>query len=177
MYEQFYRSVSSPIRLNHRHHCLIILTHHPSTTTTPPIHPIVLSGRRQNKIAAVAKYGYWANPNLPTWKAVNQILLHMPLPQFLNLYKCNQTAFHNLCTQQTPPAGIEQLLWNGLKFCIEKPLPHPILKKTFKRLQADIRLKYFWKQQDEPDIGYYNKKLYIKSDFEAGESSPALKRL
>ena len=35
-------------------------------------------------------------------------------------------------------------------------------------------MKYFWKQQDEPDIGDYNRKLYIKSDFEAGEASPAI---
>lgn len=99
----------------------------------------------------------------------------MPLHQFYNLYKTSQPTFHNLCTFKTPPAGIDQLLWNGLKFCIEKPLPKPRLQDTFDRLTADIRLKYFWlKQATTPDLGDYNKKLYIKSTFKAKAACPAI---
>ena len=86
----------------------------------------------------------------------------MPLNKFFNLYKSNQTAFHNLCVHKTPPAGTAQLLWNGLKYCIEKPLPKPNLQKTFERLRADVRLKYFWRQRGEYDDGEYIKKLYVK---------------
>ena len=151
---------------------------HPShsipTPTKPSTHPTVLSGRKQNKLAALATHGFWANPNLPTWKAVQTVLLSMPLPQFFNLHKNNQIAFHNLCTALSPPTGTDQLLWNGLKYCIEKPLPKPNLKKTFERLRADIRLKYFWKQLGEPDTGEHCRKLYIKSSFEAGKASPPI---
>ena len=98
----------------------------------------------------------------------------MPLNKFFNLYKSNQTAFHNLCVHKTPPAGTAQLLWNGLKYCIEKPLPKPNLQKTFERLRADVRLKYFWRQRGEYDDGEYIKKLYVKSTFQAKEASPEI---
>ena len=66
--------------------------------------------------------------------------------QFFNLYKSQHTAFHNLCTTKQPPKGIDLLLWNGLKFCIEKPLPKPNIDRTIQRLTADTRLKWFWHQ-------------------------------
>ena len=43
------------------------------------------------------------------------------------------------------------------------------------RLTADIRLKYFWSIQDGGyDDGAYNKKLYIKSTWQAPEAIPAI---
>ena len=98
----------------------------------------------------------------------------MPLPKFFNLYKNNQTAFHNLCVHRTPPAGIDQLLWNGLKYCIEKPLPKPNITKTLERLRDDIRLKYFWYKLGAYDDGDYVTKLRVKSTFKAKEASPEI---
>lgn len=102
----------------------------------------------------------------------------MPVQQFLNIFKRNQTAFHNLCTTLSPPEGIEQLLWNGLKFCIEKPLPKPPLERTMERLTYDIRLKYFRKNDlDDDDNDAYNPKLYLKnSGWTPPKASPAIEK-
>ena len=94
---------------------------------------------------------------------------------FYNLHKSQHTAYHDLCTLKTPPTGTDQLLWNGLKFCIEKPLPKPQIDKTIKRLTDDIRMKYFWLQHGGVDDGGdFNKKLWKKSDFTPGEAAPEI---
>ena len=86
----------------------------------------------------------------------------MPLNQFLSLFKRNQTAFHNLCQHSKPPAGIERLLWLGLKFCIQKPVPKPDITKSFERFRRSVRIIDAFK--DEFDTGDYNPKIYIPND-------------
>jgi len=98
----------------------------------------------------------------------------MLLPKFYTLHQRNHTACHNLCTQLTPPPGIEELLWNGLKFCLEQPLPKPRLFETMQRLSKDIRLKYYWRNAPTEDEDDYNPKLYINSDWEPPAASPLL---
>ena len=108
------------------------------------------------------------------WAGTQQVLLHTPMGKFYNLFKSKQTAFHNLCTIKQPPPGTDQLLWNGLKFCIEQPLPKPNLDQTFERLTEDIRRKYFWIKHDSACDREYNRKLYKKSGWTADEASPEL---
>ena len=101
----------------------------------------------------------------------------MTLSRLFNLYKPTQTAYHNLCTTQTPPPETSQLLWNGLKFCIEQALPKPLLDTTFDRIENDIRLRYFWATKGTTPCNVeedYNPKLYIKSGWTPEEASPEL---
>jgi hypothetical protein len=68
-----------------------------------------------------------------------------------------------------------KLLWNGLKFCIEKPIPKPNLEKTFQCFKNDIRLCHFWSTRAMSDnLDNYNPKLYIKSNWTPDEASPEL---
>ena len=99
----------------------------------------------------------------------------MPLSQFFTLRQKAQTAFHNLCTELTPPKGIDTLLWNGLKFCLERPIPKPSLDTTLKRLTTDIRTKYFWRNQSLNDDDY-NPKLYIKSGWDPPKAHPTIEQ-
>ena len=95
--------------------------------------------------------------------------------QFFNLHKSQSTGFHNLCTTTDPPPGTDQLLRNGLTFCIEKPLPKPHLDRTFERLTEDIRRKVFWhKRGGDFDDEDFEKKLWIKSGFQAEEATPEI---
>ena len=97
----------------------------------------------------------------------------MPITQFYTLAKRLQTAYHNLCTEKQPPDGTARLLWHGLKFCVQKPLPKPQLDHTFDRLTLDIRRKYFWRDK-APNDEDYNPKLYIPSDWEPPEATPEI---
>lgn len=91
----------------------------------------------------------------------------MSKTQILNLYRLAQTTYHSLCTHTQPPPGVEHLLWNGLKYCIESPLPKPNLSYTMEKLTQQIRLKYFWsKQQPNDTEDEYNPKLHIPSSWE-----------
>ena len=99
----------------------------------------------------------------------------MPLSQFFMLHRANHTACHNLCTVKTPPPGTEELLWNGLKFCIEKPLPKPHFQTTMARLRKEIRLKHFWSKRPTAEpTDEYNPKLYIKSLWDPPPASEPL---
>ena len=79
----------------------------------------------------------------------------------------------SIITEKTPPPGIDSLLWNGLKYCIERPIPTPKLDTTLHRLTNDIRLKYFWRHHPTDDQDY-NPKLYIKSDWNPPQASAAI---
>ena len=85
----------------------------------------------------------------------------MPLSQFLNLFKRNQTAFHNLCQRSKPPAGIERLLWLGLKFCIQKPVPKPDITKSFERFRRSVRITDVFKDELGGD---YNPKIFLPNE-------------
>ena len=113
------------------------------------------------------RYKLWHNPTLPPWQHASLTLLKMPLTQFFMLHRQSHTAYHNLCTIIPPPPGTGDLLWNGLKFCIEPPLPKPKLHTTLARLTKDIRLKcHFPQDPNSPDCPEYNPKLYIRSTWD-----------
>ena len=107
---------------------------------------------------------------LPPWQRALTVLQHMPLSQFFQLRQKSQTAYHNLCTVKTPPHGTDSLLWHGLKFCLETPLPKPSINTTTERLANDIHLKYFWRHQ-LADNQSYNPKLYVKSTWQPPKAS------
>lgn len=124
----------------------------------------------------IQKFGHFCNPNLPLWLRVNLTMKQMPVSSLMNNYKKRQTAYHNLCQHLTPPPGTSSLLWLGLKFCIEKPLPKPKLSTHIERLTYDIRVRHTFASQKlelEPDPDdhpfptdsdtEYDPKLYIKS--------------
>ena len=110
----------------------------------------------------------------------------MPIHCFLNLFKRNQIAYHNLCTHLTPPPHTDQLLWLGLKFCIQRPLPKPAFDEYFERLIRDVRLthihgpkhcanKITLSNGKTIDISEhsFNPKLYIKTaNYEPKEAPP-----
>ena len=98
----------------------------------------------------------------------------MPLPQFYSLNKHSNKGFHNLCTTIPPPPGTSDLLWNGLKFCLQKALPKPQLDTTFTRRTQDIRRQAYWSSTPVDPDESYNPKLYIKSHWEPPEAPPAL---
>ena len=98
----------------------------------------------------------------------------MPLPQFYSLNKQNNAGFHNLCTHTPPPPGTADLLWHGLKFCLQPALPKPTLDNTIARLTQDIRRQAFWTTNPGDADDSYNPKLYIKSQWEPPQAPPLL---
>ena len=98
----------------------------------------------------------------------------MPITQFHKLSTHHQTAYHNLCTSKDPPPGVDKLLWNGLKFCLQKPLPKPNIDSTCLRLTEDVRRKHYWSTHGDGDNSDYNPKLYIRSQWTAPEAPAPL---
>lgn len=101
----------------------------------------------------------------------------MPLHTLFTLHRRSRTTFHNLCTLKTPPSGTDQLLWHGLKFCIEPALPKPNFEDTFSRLGNDIRLQY-WLETHGGGGGDedYNPKLYIKSEYSPSDTTDEIEQ-
>ena len=111
------------------------------------------------------RYGFWCNPSLPLWLRINSTLQAMPLHTVLNHYKLKQTAFHNLCTFLQPPPDTHKLLWLGLKFCIEKPLPKPVLATYIERLTYDIRVKAAMAaNEDSIVINQSGQRIFLEGD-------------
>jgi hypothetical protein len=63
----------------------------------------------------------------------------------------NNMAFHNLCTEATPPPGIASLLGLGLKYCIESPRPNQGIDKSIQRFQRSVRLHFHFSSQEDSD--------------------------
>lgn len=136
------------------------------------------------------QYGFWCDPSLPRWLRITQTLMNMPMHKVLNHYKLKQTAFHNLCTLLQPPANTHQLLWLGLKFCIEKPLPKPVLATYIERLTYDIRVKVAMATNEDSIVinqagqrlflegdTNYDPKLYLPSkDYIPDEANPTIEK-
>jgi hypothetical protein len=130
------------------------------------------------------QFGHWCNPNLPLWQRVNLTLKNTPVIKLINNYKRRQTAFHNLCETLKPPPGTDQLLWLGLKFCIQPSLPKPTLDTYMDRLTYDIRTKYVMAGTElernqanghsfpTDDKSEYNPKLYLPSTNFTPEPAP-----
>ena len=115
-------------------------------------------------------------PQSPVGTAIANVLRSTPLHKFYNLYKSHQTAYHDLCTSKKPPDDTGQLLWNGLKFCVEKPIPKPNVRDTCQRLKRDIRLKYFWSKLGVRDSGSFCSKLYKPSGFTPPKANPTIEK-
>ncbi|MGL5935090.1 MAG: hypothetical protein ACRCZI_05660, partial [Cetobacterium sp.] len=118
-----------------------------------------------NRVKALRTYKFWCNPYLPIWKATSIIFCGMLTKKLFQMHENRRTSFHNLCEEKRPPEGVDKLLGNGLKFCIEKPLPKPNIEQTMGRLRNDIRRKVYWSKHPpmEDTTDTYNKKLYIPS--------------
>ena len=135
----------------------------------PSKHPLVILKRKQNKANSLRHYGFWANPNHPLWLQCSTVIRQMTVHQFLQLFQRSSTAYHNLCTQLTPPLGTERLLWLGLKFCIQRPIPKPNIEAYIERLTYDIRTKYMFAGADD---GTYDPKLYLPSQEFSPKKTP-----
>jgi hypothetical protein len=112
----------------------------------------------------------------------------MPLHHTFQQYRLKHTAFHNLCTTLQPPSQTHKLLWLGLKFCIERPLPKPKLDTYMERLTYNIRVKAMMASPTTSIVTNpngqtihldgdteYDPKLYIPAiDFTPRETSPAI---
>jgi hypothetical protein len=157
-----------------RRYAKFLHTHNAIDTPTAHPHPLVSQQRTQSKHNSIRKHGFWCNPRLPLWAGVTLVLSKMPIAQFHKLSTHHQTAYHNLCTSKDPPPGVDKLLWNGLKFCLQKPLPKPNIDSTCLRLTEDVRRKHFWSTHGDGDNSDYNPKLYIRSQWTAPEAPPPL---
>ena len=110
-------------------------------------------------------YGFVPNPSLPPWENYNIHLGKSLVSKYFN--RITNTGFHNLCTKTTPPPNVGELLGLGLKFCIQKrSVDKDTTSHTMSRLRRDVRLKFLYAGEDDPDFEddyIKNKKLYIKS--------------
>jgi hypothetical protein len=113
------------------------------------------------------RFGFVSNPHLPHWLQVVMALQSMTLAQANNLSRQHQKAYHNLCATLKPPIGIDKLLWHGLKFVVEQPLPKPKLDNYVQRLTYDIRVRNFIQNLQLEEDSEYDPKLYLPStDFD-----------
>jgi hypothetical protein len=120
-----------------------------------------------NELCIHSQFGYTCDPNKPLWLNIQETLLKMPLPQLFKQYRLKQSAFHNLCTTLQPPPGTHKLLWLGLKFCIEKPLPKPSLTTYMERLTYDVRIKASMAaSEDSIVINQSGQRIFLEGDTE-----------
>ena len=114
-------------------------------------------------------YGFIADPEKDIWQNVNIRLGNLTMTDYFN--KILQSSYHNLCTYLTPPPGLGSLLGLGLKCCIKYNTPlHDSLTNAIERMKRDVRLKYLF--AGEKNNNYFNKKLYIKSDWDPPKQTP-----
>ena len=139
------------------------ILHPPKTTTT--ISPLVRSRRAMTKKRLLQQYGFFCNPNLPLWLRAITVLRHMPLKRFLGLYKEDQTAYHNLCQQITPPPNVDNYSGSDLNSAFKKqsqnPTLTPLLADSISRLTRDTRICF---QFGGSADGEYDSKLYLKNE-------------
>ena len=113
-------------------------------------------------------YGLIADPELDIWKNISIRLRNITTTEYFN--KLTRSSYHNLCTYLTPPPGLGALLGLGLTLCIKyKTPPKEPLMNEMERMKRDIRLKYLF--AGETNINDFNKKLYIKSDWDPTQAN------
>jgi hypothetical protein len=92
----------------------------------------------------------------------------------------NNMAYHNLCSNASPPPGIASLLGLGLKFCIESPRPNQRIGNSIRRFQRTVRLHFHFSNEEkenkeannsptqstEDDTVTYIPSLYIPSTWD-----------
>ena len=108
-------------------------------------------------------YGFTADPEKEIWQNINIRLGNLTTTEYFN--KILQSSYHNLCTYLTPQPRLGLLLGLGLKFCIKYNTPPKyLLTNAMERMKRDVRLKYLF--AGKTNNSDFNKKLYIKSDWE-----------
>jgi hypothetical protein len=79
--------------------------------------------------------------------------------------KQKNLAFHNL-ENINLPAGTNELLGLGLKFCVQRPTPKPEFKDTYSRLTRSVRIRQHTLDMIENETkGDYIPSLYINSSW------------
>ena len=94
-------------------------------------------------------YGFVADPSLPTWQNVQNVLLDMH--PFHYFHRPQNKAVHILLSKSDKkklPLGTIALLCLGLNFCIKKSLPTNNIDRTIKRLRKDIRREFIFAGSD-----------------------------
>ena len=92
----------------------------------------LLSIEKDCKIA----FGYAANPDLPLWNNTENALYHQSPEEYFS--RPNKMAYHDLCTNRRPPAGIGSTLGLGLKFCVQTDQQPKSFSKSFERFTNDV---------------------------------------
>ena len=143
------------------------------------LHPLDIEENRAQSLSTklkrnfekklIAEFGFIASTTIPVWENAKITLSKMQCKEYYR--HCNELAYHNLCSDNSnPPNNIGKLLGLGLKFCIqERRPPGDSIDHGIARLQRDVRLKYFFAEEDEftkDDDDQFDGKLYIKSKWQ-----------
>ena len=114
------------------------------------------------KKQCITQFGYFCDPNEPTWEQAKEQIAQTTQFQYFNQIKNNK--YHNLCTYKKPPKNIEKLLGLGLKFCIQTKLPNQ--EMDFLRFTSDVRKRFlFAGDNNHDDREECPKRLIIKSEW------------
>jgi hypothetical protein len=92
-------------------------------------------------------YGFHANPLEPKWKNKISALTSMDT-SLLGGKQPDNLIFHNL-DGTSLPAGANELLGLGLKFCVQRPNPKTEIRDTISKLTRSIRSKQHTLNQPE----------------------------
>ena len=113
-----------------------------------------------NESSIKMSYGYVADPSLPKWKNITNVIGQLSTFAYFN--RPSNMTFHNLCEIKQPKINnIGVTLGLGLKFCVQQKFPKRSLEESFTRFTDDIRRKYFFASSD--DGTFVMTKLYVKS--------------
>ena len=98
------------------------------------------------KKACMNNYGHVADPNLPTWKNIENALCLQTPDEYFN--RPARMAYHNLCTKLPSPKGIGTTLGLGLKFCVQSDRAPHSLTKSFERFEKDSHINTLCANRD-----------------------------
>ena len=146
-----------------------IFHHTPTSITRHTIHCATASTNNYCN----RHFGFTANPNLTHWENCKTVLKHMTHENNTAPTIKNMT-FHNLCTKNQPPLGTKHLLGLGHKFIPQREIPKPILQKTLLNFHRDVRLKFTFAGEIPTPMSKNDKKIYIKSDWDAPRGNDEL---
>ena len=113
--------------------------------------------------------GFLVDPSIPMELEVRRIIGEMTVAEFESRFI--KMACHILCTQPNPMPRVKALLGLGLNFCVRKPRNDMNIEETMTRMRKDVRRMYFFADRGEDELGEYNPKIYIRSDWDAPVAS------
>ena len=114
-----------------------------------------------------SSFGFIASPNLTVWENAKKQLGEINTVKCFN--KVHKLAYHNLCQNYKPPSGLKSLLGLSLNFSLKST--RPMVNKihlAFKRMQRDIRLKYYFVDEIQPEFKH---SPYITSNWDPPQAS------